>query len=112
MQDGAPPHHTQMVHDFLNEHFTARWMGRSSANLVAPLFWAPYSPDLTPCDFFLWGHLKSMVYRTQPTSLDDLQRRIERVFAELPQDMVDRAIDNYLVRLKKVVENSGGSVEL
>ena len=24
--------------------------------------WPPRSPDLTPCDFFLWGHLKSKVY--------------------------------------------------
>jgi len=27
---------------------------RSSANLIAPFRWPPYSPDLTPCDFFLW----------------------------------------------------------
>jgi hypothetical protein len=24
--------------------------------------WPPSSPDLNPCDFFLWGHLKQLVY--------------------------------------------------
>jgi hypothetical protein len=53
MQDGAPPHHHAAVHEWLNRHFTNRWIGRSSANLIAPFRWPPYSPDLTPCDFFL-----------------------------------------------------------
>ncbi|GBM60640.1 hypothetical protein AVEN_73312-1 [Araneus ventricosus] len=25
----------------------------------------PLSPDLTPCDFFLWGHVKDKVYVPQ-----------------------------------------------
>lgn len=112
MQDGAPPHHTVAVHSFLDEHFASRWMGRSSANLVAPLHWPPYSPDLTPCDFFLWGYIKSKVYRTQPATLDELQQRIEYEFAHLDQAMVDRAIDAYVTRLEKVLEVGGGSVEL
>lgn len=112
MQDGAPPHHTANLHDWLNQNFPGRWMGRTSANLIAPLYWAPYSPDLTPCDFFLWGYIKSKVYRTQPESLEELQRRIEQVFAELPQEMVDRAIDAYVHRLEKVIEVGGSSVEL
>ncbi|GBM90080.1 hypothetical protein AVEN_220365-1 [Araneus ventricosus] len=29
-------------------------------------------PDLNPCDFFLWGHLKDTVYRKNPTTIADL----------------------------------------
>ncbi|CAH1972456.1 unnamed protein product [Acanthoscelides obtectus] len=34
------------------------------------------SPDLSPLDFFMWGHLKSKIYATQTTSLEDLRQKI------------------------------------
>ena len=39
--------------------------------------WAPHSPDLNPCDFFLWGYLKSKAYKPLPSNLDKLKGRIE-----------------------------------
>ena len=51
--------------------------------------WPPCSPDLTPCDFFLWGYLKSKVYRTPPNDLDDLRARIR---LEVDVLMRDRAL--------------------
>lgn len=112
MQDGAPPHFAIIVRQWLNEVFPGRWMGRGSPNDPPPFRWPAYSPDLTPCDFFLWGHIKSLVYRTQPASLNELQERIERAFAELPQEMINRAIDAYVTRLEKVINVNGASVEL
>ncbi|KAF2367907.1 hypothetical protein FHG87_001352, partial [Trinorchestia longiramus] len=38
--------------------------------------WPPRSPDLTPCDFFLWGYLKNKVYFSPPQDLEELQNRI------------------------------------
>lgn len=32
--------------------------------------------DLTPLDFFVWGHLTSVVYGTHPADFDDRKRRI------------------------------------
>ena len=29
------------------------------------LLWPPRSPDLTPCDFFLWGYVKDNAYEPQ-----------------------------------------------
>ena len=34
------------------------------------------SPDLTPLDFFLWGHMKTLVYETPVESEMDLIARI------------------------------------
>ena len=39
--------------------------------------WPPRSPDLNPCDFYLWSHLKSMAYNPLPKTLDDLKANIE-----------------------------------
>jgi hypothetical protein len=30
----------------------------------APVLWPARSLDLNPCDFFLWGHLRQIVYET------------------------------------------------
>ncbi len=36
MQDGAPPHWALIVRDWLDEHFSGRWMGRGSPAEPAP----------------------------------------------------------------------------
>ena len=79
-QDGAPPHYSLAVRSFLNEHFADRWIGRRG-----PLEWAPRSPDLTPCDFFLWGHIKTLVYANNPRDLPTLEARIREVCNHRPE---------------------------
>lgn len=37
--------------------------------------WSKRSSDLNPSDFFLWGHFKSVVCRTQPNDTEELTRR-------------------------------------
>ena len=86
-------------------------MGCGTPRRPAPIAWPPYSPDLTPCDFFLWGWIKSQVYTTPIANLAELRRRIEQAFAELPQEMVDRAIGAYQRRLEYCLEVNGRSTE-
>ena len=70
-QDGAPPYWGLLVRGFLNETFPDRWIGRDG-----PIPWPPCSPDITPLDFFLWGYVKDIVYRTQIRDITDLKQRI------------------------------------
>ena len=38
------------------------------------------SPHLTPCDFFLWGFVKQLVYQTPlPLTIEDLRVRITEI---------------------------------
>ncbi|GBN01085.1 hypothetical protein AVEN_94206-1 [Araneus ventricosus] len=58
MQDGARPHRTPAVFDFLREHFNDRVIALDyDKHTGSGMAWPPYSPDLTPCDFFLWTRL-------------------------------------------------------
>ncbi|GBM21250.1 hypothetical protein AVEN_149842-1 [Araneus ventricosus] len=58
MQDGAPPHIATPVKKLLNLHFGKdRIISRPFATA-----WPLRSPDLNPCDFWLWGYLKDVVY--------------------------------------------------
>ena len=70
-----PAHRFNPVRDILNDMFGHRVIGMGHN-----IDWPARSPDLTPCDFFLWGHLKSKVFTTPPESL---QIRRQRVCDEL-----------------------------
>lgn len=108
MQDGAPPHWGLPVREWLNKKMPNRWMGRGSPNMP----WPPRSPDLTPCDFFLWGFVKSKVYHTRPTSMQDLKDRIIQAFQEVTTEMCRETALAYQKRLESVLENGGGHVEV
>ncbi|PNF27666.1 hypothetical protein B7P43_G14706 [Cryptotermes secundus] len=76
-QDGAPPHLHLNVRRFLNESLPQRWIGDMGNEDLALQFWPPTSPDLTSCDFFLWGFEKDAVYVPPlSTNLNDLRNRI------------------------------------
>ena len=81
MQDGAPPHFALTVRAWLDQHFSGRWLGRRG-----PHEWPPRSPDLTPCDFYLWGYTKEEVYKTKPRTLEDLEIRIQQVLNAIPNE--------------------------
>jgi hypothetical protein len=57
MLDGAPPHFLRIVRPHLNQALDERGIGRGG-----PVSWPALSPDLNPPDFWLWGHLKTLVY--------------------------------------------------
>ncbi|PNF31703.1 hypothetical protein B7P43_G13374 [Cryptotermes secundus] len=75
-QDDVPPHWSTIVRDALDKHFPGRWIGRDG-----PISWPPRSPDVTPLDFFLWGYVKDIVYKTQVRGIDRLKTRVRDAIA-------------------------------
>ena len=51
---GAPAHNLLAVRQWLEEFFRNRII-----TLHHDIEWPPRLPDLTPCDYFLWGYVKS-----------------------------------------------------
>ena len=70
-QDGALAHFAKRVRDRLNHQLPGKWIGRRG-----PIEWRPRSPDLTPLDFFLWGHLKSRIYQFPLGTIQNLKDAI------------------------------------
>ena len=66
-----------------------------------PVEWPPRSCDLTPLDFFLRGHIKSMVYANKPATLDDLKDNIQREIANVPVEMCARVVENWVQRIER-----------
>lgn len=73
MHDGAPPHISLQVRNFLTENFFG-WIGRGDGSVLE---WPPRSPDFNPLDFFVWGFLADLVYYIKPTNIHELRMKIE-----------------------------------
>ncbi|KAI6648744.1 hypothetical protein LOD99_7131 [Oopsacas minuta] len=102
-QDDAPPHITKVVLDFLREKFDKQLISRN-----CDFFWPPYSPDLNPCDFYLWGYLKSKVYSNPiPETTEDLKRNIRWEIRRIKAETLKKVSENILTRLQKVISLHG-----
>ncbi|KAG5327779.1 TC3A transposase, partial [Pseudoatta argentina] len=69
--------------------------------------WPARSPDLSPCDFFLWGYLKSLVYVDRPRTIDHLKNNIRDAIANIPIDMLRRVDENFKKRLNQCMRDGG-----
>lgn len=105
-QDGAPPHYALQVRRFLDNTFNERWIGRRG-----PIEWPPRSPDLTPMDFFLWGHLKNRVYVDRPENLQDLMERIRNEANAVTPEMIQHAVNAVYHRVGRCQMANGEQFE-
>ena len=112
MQDGARPHRTADVFDCLQTSFGPRVIGLDyQEHTGRGIEWPPYSPDLNPCDFFLWGFLKDRVYREAPGTLQDLKLAIQRQVTAIQIDHCVSVIEGFRKRLYHLIVSNGRHIE-
>lgn len=107
-QDGCPAHYQRDVRNFLNATYGQHWIGRGG-----PVNWPPRSPDLNPCDFCIWGYLKSLVYSRPIETRLQLWESIQEACTELRNNVgifarIRRSMRN---RINLCIENNGSHVE-
>jgi len=101
-QDGATAHTARASMDVLRPLFGDRLISR-----FANTTWPPRSPDLSICDYFLWGYLKARVYEHKPRTLDDLKEAIRVEVAQIDRAMLERVEANFQERLQKCINENG-----
>ncbi|GFW97384.1 uncharacterized protein TNCV_4990611 [Trichonephila clavipes] len=72
--NGDRPRNASSVQQLLRQTLTDVRMNIRSF----PTAWPPRSPDLTPCEFWLWNFLKDNVYLELLTTVLDLKNSIRR----------------------------------
>ncbi len=74
-QDGAKAHTVNETLDLLHQIFGKRVISnRYPPHFFEGWFWSPYSPDLLPLDYFLWGYVKSKCYENDPKMVEELAK--------------------------------------
>ncbi|KAJ4450783.1 hypothetical protein ANN_02213 [Periplaneta americana] len=93
---------------YLDRRFPDRWIGRGG-----PIAWPPRSPDLNPLDFYLWGHLKSLVYSSPVPDLESLRNRIVECSEDIRNTpgVWDRVRRSMRHRCEVCIQARGGHIE-
>jgi len=105
--DGAPPHFSQVLKQYLNHKFPNRWIGRGGAQN-----WPPRSPDLNPLVCHVWGYVKAMVYTHKVNTREELFQRILSAVRCISNATVLRKVTSSLVtRVRKCIKADGGHFE-
>lgn len=103
-QDGATSHTARISINAVNALFPGRVISRNG-NIP----WPPRSPDLTACDFFFWGHLKTKVFQADPPrTIEALKQRIVDEIRSIPINMLRRVMQNFQSRLQECIDRNGG----
>ena len=106
-QDGATCHTGKGNLEYLQEHFHGRLISRFAYHT-----YPPRSPDLTPCDAFLWGFMKENCFRDPvPASIDELKSNVERVVDSISDESLVFMIDNIQQRMEICLEKGGEHME-
>jgi hypothetical protein len=88
------------------------WIGGKGPNNRACFPWLPRLPDLTPCDFYLWGFIKNRLYvPLLPADLPELRNRIEAVVATITQETLTKVWEELAYRLDVCRMTNGARIE-
>lgn len=101
-QDGAPAHRSRHTVAFLTANLP---------EFIEPQNWPPNSPDLNPVDYSIWGALQQLVYRQKIRDLDHLKEVLTSCWDQIGQDLIDKAINQWLTRISLVIRAKGSYIE-
>ena len=70
-----------------------------------------YRSVAEPLDYFLWGHLKSVVYQNRPRNLDDLKDAIKTECQRISIETLNRVKDSFIKRIDACINAEGEQFE-
>lgn len=98
-QDNAPAHNALSIRQFLAE--------RNIAVLDHP----PYSPDLAPCDFFLFPKLKGVIKGVHFPDVEAIKKAVTTELKRIPEESFQECIEAWQNRMTKCVRLKGDYFE-
>ena len=90
--DNAPAHSAHLIQDFLAKH---------NIPLVRQ---PPYSPDMAPCDFWLFPKLKLPLKGTRFESREDIMRNATYRLLTIPESAFQKCFEQWQKRWEKCVQ--------
>ena len=96
--DNARPHISKKVKEYLDQNDIKR----------APQ--PPYSPDIAPSDFFLFGYLKDNLKGFIFNSVGELLAEIKSIFFQIPNEILTKVFIEWEQRLEHVMSSNGNYV--
>lgn len=97
--DNAPAHSSLLVRNFLAKNNT----------VVMPQ--PPYSPDMAPCDFFLFPKLKRPMKGRRFSSIEEIKAESLRMLKDMPKSEYQECFEDWKKRWHKCIISGGDYFE-
>ena len=97
--DNAPAHNVLGIREFL------------AKNNIAVLKQPPYSPDLAPCDFFLFLKLKEVIRGTRFQDSEAIKTAVTRKIRAIPEESIQECVEAWQRKLEKYIRAQGDYFE-
>jgi len=96
-QDNASAHKASIVNNYL------------SRMKIRVLDWPPNSPDMNPIEH-LWAYIKQQLdrYPEAPKTMEELWERIQKIWIEIPIEIIHDLYESMPRRIKELHDNKGG----
>ena len=96
--DNARPHISKKVMEYLDQNEIKR----------APQ--PPYSPDIAPSDFFLFGYMKEKLKGCRFNSKEELLETIHLILNEISEEKLKEVFLEWESRLQQVIASNGNYI--
>lgn len=95
LHDNAPPHRSLKVREFLNK------------KQICVINHPPYSPDLSPCDYFLFPKLKIAMKGSFHEDVAAIQASVTQVLKDIPKDEFKKSMLALVNRARRCIDCNG-----
>ena len=97
LHDNARPHVTKEVISFLSEQG------------ISIIKHPPYSPDLAPCDFWLFDLIKNRL--DTHTSVESQKSAITKILKNISKNEYKKTFEKWIERMQLCIDNDGSYFE-
>lgn len=98
-QDNAPAHTALVVKTFLAKHG------------IPVLDHPPYSPDLAPCDFFMFPKVKEVLKGTRFETVEAVKQKATETMNMLTENDFKHCFEQWKIRMEKCRDSGGEYIE-
>lgn len=99
LHDNAPSHRSTLVTDYLTK------------NRILTINHSPYSPDLAPCDFYLFGKMHLPMKGKRYVDVKAIQKACTDILKNISTDNLKHSFDMLLDRANRCIKSQGDYFE-
>jgi len=70
----------------------------------------PYSPDVAPSDFYLFGTVKHRLEGCMGETVEDLKENVSEILSTISEEELMAAFLNWMERLQQVIDNGRNDI--
>ena len=99
LHDNAPAHRSTFITDFFNK------------NHILTVNHSPYSPDLAPCDFYLFGKLHLAMKGKRYADIETIQKASTAILKNISTERLKNSFEMLIDSAKRCIDAQGDYFE-